>query len=98
MKAHDHSKSIFVLLLRGKKDGRTKLYSEVHHYWPLEEGGDDDPGNMIVMCPNHHAEFDFRIKFINYDMITIINQDGKETGSGPRAAGWPCAGPRRHPD
>lgn len=33
-------------------------YAEVHHIWPLGEGGLDNFDNMIVLCPNHHAEFD----------------------------------------
>jgi len=56
------------------------FYSEVHHYNPLKNEGDDDWNNMIVLCPNHHAEFDFRIKFIDEDMNKIIYHDGKETG------------------
>ena len=35
---------------------------------------------MIVLCPNHHAEFDFKVKLIDYDGKTIIDQQGKETG------------------
>ena len=67
-------------ILEYEKDGRTKLYSEVHHYWPLEEGGDDDPGNMIVMCPNHHAELDYNVIAISNDGTTIINKQGKKIG------------------
>lgn len=36
-------------------------YSEVHHVWPMADNGDDDFDNMLVLCPNHHAEFDYRI-------------------------------------
>ena len=35
---------------------------------------------MIVLCPNHHAEFDFKVKFIDHDGKTIIDRKGKETG------------------
>ena len=62
------------------KNKKKSSYSEVHHYNPLKNESDDDWGNMIVLCPNHHTEFDFRVKFIHHDVTTIINQDGKETG------------------
>ena len=60
--------------------GKYSSYSEVHHYNPLKNEGDDDWSNMVVLCPNHHAEFDFRTKFINSDKITITDENGKETG------------------
>jgi predicted restriction endonuclease len=60
--------------------GKYLSYSEVHHYNPLKNEGDDDWSNMVVLCPNHHAEFDFRTKFINSDKITITDENGKETG------------------
>lgn len=62
------------------KNKKKSPYSEVHHYNPLNKESDDDYGNMIVLCPNHHTEFDFGVKFIHSDGTTIINQDGKETG------------------
>lgn len=62
------------------KNNRTSSYSEVHHYNPLKNESDDDWDNMIVLCPNHHAEFDFRVKFIHRDGITIIDKNGKEIG------------------
>lgn len=55
-------------------------YSEVHHYNPLKKQADDDFGNMIILCPNHHAEFDYGVKFIHLDEATIIDKHGKETG------------------
>lgn len=38
-----------------------RYYSEAHHLQPLggKHNGPDLIGNMIVVCPNHHAEFDF---------------------------------------
>jgi len=55
------------------------FYSEVHHYSSLKKQSDDDIGNMIVLCPNHHAEFDYSVKFIHRDGTTIIDKHGKET-------------------
>jgi predicted restriction endonuclease len=49
-------------------------YSEVHHIRPLGGGhsGADNHGNMIVLCPTHHAMFDFAIpKFISPSKISI---------------------------
>ncbi len=66
--------------LNYEKDGKIKQYSHVHHYNPLSESLSDSLNNMIVLCPNHHAEFDFKVKLIDYDGKTIINQKGKETG------------------
>lgn len=56
------------------------FYSEVHHYNPLKKQSDDDFGNMLVLCPNHHKEFDYSVKFIDMDGITIIDGQGKLTG------------------
>jgi len=62
------------------KNNKKSSYSEVHHYNPLNNEGDDDYDNMIVLCPNHHSEFDFRVKFIHSDGTTIIDRQGIETG------------------
>jgi 5-methylcytosine-specific restriction enzyme A len=37
-----------------KKDGEP--YLEVHHKFPLAEGGDDTVANAIALCPNCHRE------------------------------------------
>jgi hypothetical protein len=49
-------------------------YVEAHHVRPLGGGhsGLDTHTNMLVLCPNHHAMFDFGIpRFIATDCITI---------------------------
>lgn len=58
----------------------TKFYSEVHHLCPLKNGGDDNFGNMIVLCPTHHAEFDYKVIGIHEDGNSIIDKDGKIIG------------------
>jgi len=59
--------------------GKNKFYSEVHHYHPLEDNGDDDKSNMIVVCPNHHTQFDYNIIAIDRDGTSILDKNGKKT-------------------
>jgi len=60
--------------------GSRKFYSEVHHLYPLKDGGDDNFNNMLVLCPTHHAEFDYKVSGIDMNGITIINKDGNPIG------------------
>ena len=55
-----------------------KFYSEVHHYNPLKASAADEEDNMIVVCPNHHAEFDHNMIAIDHDGTTIIDRGGKK--------------------
>lgn len=34
-------------------------YVEVAHIYPVNEGGQSILGNLLVLCPNHHKEFDY---------------------------------------
>jgi len=48
-------------------------YAEAHHIHPL---GDDPPGpdvksNLLVLCPNHHADFDFGMLQIDPETLEI---------------------------
>ena len=45
-----------------------KYYVEVAHIRPVSKGGKSIIGNLLVLCPNHHKEFDF-------GNLTIINQE-----------------------
>ena len=56
-----------------------KFYSEVHHYKPLDEDGSDSMDNMIVVCPNHHSQFDYKMIAIDLDGKNIINKNGTKT-------------------
>lgn len=40
---------------------RGTFYCEGHHLRPLgrDHKGKDVPGNIVILCPTHHAEFDF---------------------------------------
>lgn len=40
-----------------KKDGG--FYIEVAHIMPVAKGGKGEIGNLLVLCPNHHKEFDY---------------------------------------
>lgn len=39
-------------------------YVEVAHVEPVCEGGKSILGNLVVLCPNHHKEFDLGIRII----------------------------------
>jgi len=57
--------------------GDSCFYAEAHHIKPLGKNhrGIDAECNLIVLCPNHHAFFDFGIpKFIANDKIKIGNK------------------------
>lgn len=66
--------------------GRNK-YSEVHHLHPLKDGGDDDYGNMVVLCPNHHVEFDRMVIGISVDGTTVVDRQGRARGKITMAKG-----------
>jgi len=56
-------------------DSGSNYYSEVHHLWPLGEGGPDTSDNMLVLCPNHHVEFDYGVIGIDpADGLSVINK------------------------
>jgi hypothetical protein len=42
-------------------------YAEAHHIQPLgrPHEGPDIPGNVLCVCPNHHAELDYGVKSIS---------------------------------
>jgi 5-methylcytosine-specific restriction endonuclease McrA len=55
--------------------GQTDAYAEGHHLHPL---GDDPPGldqedNIIVLCPNHHADFDYGVIEVDPDTLEIAH-------------------------
>ncbi|MFO7684473.1 MAG: HNH endonuclease [Desulfobacterales bacterium] len=49
--------------------------SEVHHIRPLSESGPDVVGNMLVLCPAHHKEFDLSILAIETGSFRISSLD-----------------------
>jgi hypothetical protein len=61
-----------------KKDGG--FYIEVAHIKPVRSGGPSVLGNLLVLCPNHHKEFDFgRVEIIEQTPETLrATLNGKE--------------------
>jgi hypothetical protein len=63
------------------KISKTEKYSEVHHIWPLGKNGKDNFNNMLVLCPNHHTQFDSAfIGFNKNNYSEIIDIKGNSTG------------------
>ncbi len=58
--------------------GSGQFYIEVHHLRPLghPHDGPDAEGNMLILCPNHHALFDLGVPQFVADGEVEIN--GKE--------------------
>jgi len=54
--------------------GDTK-YSEAHHIQPLgsPHRGPDTAENILIVCPNHHVEFDYGIIAINPSTMMVIH-------------------------
>jgi len=47
-------------------------YIEVAHIKPVHKGGQSVLGNLIVLCPNHHKEFDYGVLHINEQSELIL--------------------------
>ena len=54
-----------------------RRYSEAHHLRPLGLGGDDDPSNMLVLCPTHHVEFDYAVLGVSRDGRSAVDRGGR---------------------
>lgn len=78
--SRDNAKIAIIKLLRDrkcqicnigivKKDG--SLYVEAAHITAKNENGDEEPDNILVLCPNHHKEFD-------YGLREIVNRNSEE--------------------
>lgn len=46
-----------------RQQGPEQAYAEAHHIHPLgaTPPGPDDQSNLLVLCPNHHADFDYGV-------------------------------------
>jgi hypothetical protein len=50
-------------------------YSEAHHIQPLNQDGPDVRENLVVLCPNHHAEFDYGGLAVEPGTHKVIHSD-----------------------
>lgn len=59
---------------------RGGFYIEVHHIKPVRSGGRSVLGNLVVLCPNHHKEFDLGNPTVYEQTITRVRGrlNGKE--------------------
>jgi len=75
-------------------DGRK--YVEVHHIQPLGEphNGRDRMANMICLCPNHHAEMDWGVFYIDPQSKRVMHSDTHSNIKGARITSvrdnWPA--------
>jgi hypothetical protein len=49
-----------------------KNYVEVAHIKPVNQGGQSILGNILVLCPNHHKEFDYGVLKIEVQTENLI--------------------------
>lgn len=61
-------------LVLGSKNSE---YSEAHHIKPLGDphNGSDNKENIIILCPNHHAEFDYGYIALDPNSLKVIHVD-----------------------
>jgi hypothetical protein len=59
-----------------RQRNRRQGYAEGHHLEPLGEphDGPDAEGNLLVVCPNHHADFDHGTITVEPETLTIRHQ------------------------
>lgn len=69
---YDHTCQICGASRRGP-DGEP--YAEAHHIRPLgrPHDGPDEPGNILVLCPNHHADFDYGRVTVNPETYRVTH-------------------------
>ena len=74
-----------------RKDGSS--YAEAAHITPKSEGGSENRDNIMILCPNHHKEFDMgdtavtkctgrRVEFTMNGKKYRIRLDGGSTAKG----------------
>ena len=48
----------------------------------MGDKGNDDFDNMLVLCPNHHTEFDYRVIQFNSSKNNVVEDlEGKKIGT-----------------
>lgn len=64
------------------KTQNNRYYIEAAHITPKSEGGNELPWNILILCPNHHKEFDYKkppIKERTESKIVIVLDDKDTT-------------------
>jgi len=59
-----------------KSDG--SFYIEAAHIKPKREDGNESPQNILILCPNHHKEFDYgelKIKIHSKEKVEFVLND-----------------------
>lgn len=58
-----------------RRRGADAGYAEGHHVKPLgrPHGGPDTAANVLVLCPNHHADFDYGTVAVDPDSYTVAH-------------------------
>lgn len=46
---------------------------DVHHIVPKKDGGSDENGNLIVVCPNHHRILHTKKELYSYDFLRSLS-------------------------
>ena len=61
-----------------------KRYAETHHIRPLgnPHNGPDKEDNMLVLCPLHHAMFDYGVIALHSEKFTLLSIDDTISGIG----------------
>lgn len=74
-KLYDHQCQVCGIVIKTKSGG----YAEGAHIRPLgrPHNGDDNPDNLICLCPNHHVMFDKGCFAINEDLDLLGDASGK---------------------
>jgi hypothetical protein len=53
-----------------------EMYVEAHHVKPLgRDRGPDHPSNVLILCPNHHAEFEYEAIMVDPVTLTVQHSD-----------------------
>ena len=57
--------------------GGSASYAEAHHLRPLggRQRGTDNAGNILIVCPNHHVEFDYGAIAVHPVEGTVVRLD-----------------------
>jgi predicted restriction endonuclease len=62
---------------------RFGTYSEAAHIRGLgrPHNGPDEPSNLLVLCPNHHVQFDALAIYVDSTGIVRMTADGSSVGT-----------------